>query len=253
MTLHSERIGTGPRIVMAHGFTQNRNCWGPLAQDLARDHEVIVVDCPGHGESAHDDSGLWDAGRLLVEVGGAATYVGYSMGGRVALHAALASSPSVSSAVRRLVLIGATAGIDDADNRAERRQKDSALADRLLSEDLSVFIDSWLALPLFAGLTDETACRDQRLENRPAGLAASLMNCGTGTQEPLWDRLGELRSPLLVLAGQGDSKFAAIGRRIVQEAVNAEAELQTPEGTHAIHLEQPAVVANAIRAFIANH
>ena len=232
---------------MAHGFTQNGDCWGPYAEDLARDHELVLVDCPGHGASGHDEADLWRAAQLLVEVGGPATYVGYSMGGRIALHAALAS-PEV---VTRLVLIGATAGIDDETERTDRRQRDRELAEQLGRVGIEKFLDGWLTSPLFSGLSAETACRAQRLQNRPDGLVASLLNCGTGTQGSLWSRLPELNMPLLVVAGSDDSKFTAIGERIADEATNASTKLAVVNGTHAVHLERPHEVADVVRSFVA--
>lgn len=232
---------------MAHGFTQNLQCWGSLAENLAFDHEVLLVDCPGHGESVHDDASLWEAAELLLEVGGNATYLGYSMGGRMALHAALAAPSNVS----RLIMIGATAGIDDGVERVQRRERDAELADRLIRGGLPAFLDDWLSLPLFAGLTEQAACRDQRLRNRVEGLAASLTNCGTGAQESLWGRLVELTMPILIVAGSNDQKFTEIGHRIVSKAKNAQVQMANPTGSHAIHLEQPELVADAVRQFIA--
>src|SRR5688572_10717173 len=52
MLLHAEHRGTGPKLVLVHGFTQTRRCWGPAADALADDHEVVLVDAPGHGQSA---------------------------------------------------------------------------------------------------------------------------------------------------------------------------------------------------------
>ncbi|MFA9566458.1 MAG: alpha/beta fold hydrolase, partial [Acidimicrobiales bacterium] len=164
MTLASHTIGSGPRLVLLHGFTQNSACWGPFAERLATRHQVALVDAPGHGDSRHDDADLDDAARLSVEAGGAGIYVGYSMGGRVALHAALAAPDQV----RALVLIGATAGIVDDTERAQRRRADEALADQLAPRHkhpnsggcgpggepnpagLEGFLDHWLAQPLFA-------------------------------------------------------------------------------------------------------
>ena len=177
--------GGGRRLILAHGFTQNARCWGPFAEHLAVDHDLTLVDAPGHGRSGHDEADLWTAARLLTEVGGPGVYVGYSMGGRTALHAALAH-PEV---VRGLVLIGATPGLPGEDERAQRRRADDELASRLLDIGLPAFLDRWLSQPLFAGLDAEAAALPARLTNRPDGLAASLRRCGTGNQEPLWDRL----------------------------------------------------------------
>jgi 2-succinyl-6-hydroxy-2,4-cyclohexadiene-1-carboxylate synthase len=245
--LHHEVWGRGNRMVLAHGFTQNSRCWGPFGHDLAADHPVAMVDLPGHGATParHDAADLHEAGRLLVEAGGEAVYVGYSMGGRVALHAALA----YPAAVQALVLTGATAGIDEPEARRARREADEALADRLIEAGLPTFIDRWLAGPLFASLPPGAACRAERLTNRPEGLAASLRHRGTGTQEPLWDRLARLDIPVLVLAGSQDAKFCAIGRRLI-ELLPRSSMLGLPAG-HAVHLERPASAADAVRRFVA--
>jgi 2-succinyl-6-hydroxy-2,4-cyclohexadiene-1-carboxylate synthase len=238
---------TGPppgRLILLHGFTQNADCWGPFGQALSAEPavETVAVDAPGHGRAGNDDADLWTAADLAVEAGGTGVYLGYSMGGRIALHAAL----SHPEAVRGLVLIGATAGIDDAAERAARRAADDSLAERLLADGLERFLDRWLANPLFAGLTDEQACRSERLANRADGLAASLRNCGTGNQEPLWDRLGQLTIPVLVISGQDDTKFTALGRRLVESLSRADARLATIPGTHAVHLEQPTATAGIV-------
>ena len=248
MSLHHVTRGTGQRLVLAHGFTQNVQCWGPLADDLEQRHEVMLVDAPGHGRSAHDDADLWEAGRLLGAAGGPGTYVGYSMGGRAALHLAL-SQPEL---VQGLVLVGATAGLDTQPERQERCDADHVLAQRLLGDGLVAFIDAWLAGPLFATLTPEAACRNERLTNRPAGLAASLEHCGTGRQDALWHRLHELDMPVLVIAGEHDTKFTALGQRMV-DSIGDNATMVVQRGAnHAVHLEQPMEVSALISAFVAS-
>lgn len=235
--------------MLAHGFTQNARCWGPFGATLAgRVGPVQAVDLPGHGRSAHDDADLPTAAELttdaIVAAGGAATWVGYSMGGRVLLHAALAAPEHIG----RLVLIGATAGLVDPAERADRRAADAVLADRLLADGLSSFLDFWLGLPLFAGLSSNASARTERETNRPDGLAASLRNCGTGTQEPLWDRLPELAMPVLIVVGERDEKFRAIGEDMAT-AVGTNATVTVIEGTgHACHLEDPTATAAAILA-----
>ncbi|MEY2403354.1 MAG: 2-succinyl-6-hydroxy-2,4-cyclohexadiene-carboxylate synthase [Acidimicrobiaceae bacterium] len=199
--LHAEVDGRGPRLVLVHGFAQNRNCWGPVAAELARDHEVVRVDAPGHGGSSSFHAGLRTGARLIADQGGIATYIGYSMGARFVLHLALAN-PEL---VHRLVLIGGTAGIDDAASRAERKANDEALAARLEREGLQPFLDAWLAQPLFAGLSEEMQFRAERLENTVEGLAESLRQAGTGSQDPLWERLDRLEMPALVVAGSEDA------------------------------------------------
>ncbi len=249
MSLTTEVWGRGERLVLAHGFTQNTRCWGPFGHDLAADHQVVAVDLPGHGRSGpeHDEADVVASGRLLAAAGGEGVYIGYSMGGRMALHAALAGPELVQG----LVLIGATAGIDGPAAREARRQADEVLAGHLIELGLPAFLDRWLANPLFAGLPPSATAREQRLANRPEGLSASLRRAGTGTQHPVWDRLESLEMPVLVLVGDHDAKFAELGQRLVDRLPNAS--LRSLPATHAVHLEQPTAAAVAVRRFLAEY
>ena len=252
--LPADTVGSGPRLVVAHGFTQNAGAWGPILAALARHHEVVAVDLPGHGRAASVRADLAESADLLGGTGGHADYLGYSLGGRVALHLALAR-PEL---VRRLVLVGATAGIEDGDARLARRQADDALADVLErgasehpDQALDRFLERWLAGPLFATLDPGDAALGARRANTAAGLASSLRLCGTGTQGPLWDKLGALAMPVLVLAGVLDVRFAALGGRMVH-AIGPNATLAlVPGAGHACHLERPAATARIVEAFLA--
>jgi 2-succinyl-6-hydroxy-2,4-cyclohexadiene-1-carboxylate synthase len=248
-TLHAETAGRGPRIVLVHGFTQSSRCWGPVLADLVADHEVCALDAPGHGRSSAVECDLPGAAARIGDTGGRATYLGYSMGGRFVLRLAL-DRPEL---VERLVLVGATAGIDDADERAERRRRDEALADRLLRDGVERFLDEWLAQPLFASLPDELAFRAERAGSTAEGLASSLRRAGTGAQEPVWDRLGGLGMPVLAVAGAHDHRFAATARRMA-DAIGPSAELAVVPGAgHAAHLEQPTAFLALLRAWLDRH
>jgi 2-succinyl-6-hydroxy-2,4-cyclohexadiene-1-carboxylate synthase len=244
--LHREIIGSGPRVVLVHGFTQTGRSWRSVAADLARDHEVVLVDAPGHGGSAGVHADLVSGTALLGAAGGQAVYVGYSMGGRLVLHLALAR-PEL---VRALVVVSATAGIEDATDRARRREADDELARRLEAIGLDAFLDEWLRGPLFARLTPDAADLPDRRRNTVAGLASSLHLAGTGTQEPLWSRLPELSMPALVLAGSADERFAAIGRRMAA-AIGPSASYDEIAGAgHAAHLERPDAIVRVLRRWL---
>ncbi len=248
MTLASQILHSasprGERIVLLHGFTQNSQCWEPFASHLAElmDMEIVALDAPGHGRtsSEHDSADLWESASLVAQAGGHAHYVGYSMGGRTALHLALLEPNLVHS----LTLIGATPGIADEHDRAARLAADIALAERLEVIGVPAFVDQWLDQPMFSGLTATTAHKDARLQNRAAGLAASLRNCGTGAQEDLRTRLTGLLSPTLVVVGELDLKFAALGEELPGV-------LQRIVGTgHTAHLERPRLTAEAASRFM---
>lgn len=249
MELHAERRGHGPRLVLVHGFTQSSRCWGPVADELATDHEVVQVDAPGHAGSTQVVSDLPGGARLIGDVGERATYLGYSMGGRYCLHLALDRPELVAG----LVLLGATAGLTDPAERVARHQQDLGAATRLRRDGLEVFIDDWLAQPLFAGIPAERTFRAERLRNTVEGLATSLERAGTGAQEPLWDALPALQMPVLVVAGAHDEKFADLGARMVS-AIGPNATLARIDGAgHAAHLERPERFLATLRPWLAEH
>jgi len=187
-----------------------------------------------------------------VERGGRADYVGYSMGARVCLQAAVDHPASIE----RLVLISGTAGIDHPDDRAERRRSDEALADQLDPPDghpgipVSTFVRRWLDRPLFDGIDPDKRGMDERLRNTGTGLASSLRLAGPGTQLPLWDRLDRLEVPVLVVTGARDAKFCALGERLVG-SIGANATLAVvPSAGHAPHLQWPDQVTALIRTHL---
>jgi 2-succinyl-6-hydroxy-2,4-cyclohexadiene-1-carboxylate synthase len=244
--LHRTVDGAGPRVLLVHGFTQTVRSWATVAEDLAADHEVVRVDAPGHGGSDAIRADLSRGAELLGDAGGRATYVGYSMGGRLALRLAL-DRPDL---VRSLVLLGATAGIDDPTERGRRRADDEALADRIKRDGVDAFLHRWLAQRLFATLPDDPDERAAPAANSPGGLASSLRLAGTGTMDPpWWDELNGITAPTLVLAGEHDAKFTALGGRLAA-AIGPPATFRPVAGAgHAAHLEAPGVMAEHIRAF----
>jgi 2-succinyl-6-hydroxy-2,4-cyclohexadiene-1-carboxylate synthase len=240
-------VDVGPaaasRLVLVHGFTQNRDCWGPFDQRLvAASWALRLVDAPGHGRSGHATADLPTAAGLLARTGGVATWIGYSMGGRMCLRLAL-DRPEV---VTRLVLVGATPGIEDPAERAARRAADDALATRLVDIGLDAFLDEWLAQPLFAGLPAAAAHVPARRTNDPRRLAASLRAAGTGAQEPMWARLPALTMPVLLVVGAADPRYLAIAERM-RDAIGAHATVAAiPGAGHTAHLEQPDRTAEVV-------
>jgi 2-succinyl-6-hydroxy-2,4-cyclohexadiene-1-carboxylate synthase len=232
--LAAEQVGKGPPVVLVHGFTQTRRAWWPVAGLLSGLNTFTLVDAPGHGGSDRVRAGLWEGAGLLGATGGRAAYAGYSMGGRLCLHLALARPELVD----RLVLVSSSPGIEDPGQRAARRAADEVLAERIEAEGVDGFVGWWLTQPLFATLPAAAADRDGRLANTAEGLASSLRLAGAGSQQPLWDRLGELAMPTLVLAGDLDVTYTEIARRMAgQIGDNAELVL-IPGAGHACHLER---------------
>ena len=247
--LAAEQLGDrqAPRITFMHGFAQTGNSWKPIAEHFAEQGFLAtVVDLPGHGGSAHVRADLRRTADMLATVGGTGAFVGYSLGGRASLHLALMYPHLVTS----LVVIGANPGIDDAGERAERREADDALAERMHDIGLEAFLQEWCNLPLFGGLQLTPEQLADRLRNTPDGLAGSLRLAGTGAQGSLWPRLRELNMPVLAIAGALDLKFAAIAQQIADAAPEGAAAL-VAGAAHAAHLQQPETVAVLIADAIA--
>lgn len=233
-------------VVLLHGFGGTRRAWDLVLAHLSTErYRPVALDLPGHGELA-------DAPRPITFEGCVASVLergperfvlaGYSMGGRIALHVALAAPERVE----RLVLIGATPGIEDERERARRRESDGALADDLETGSFERFIERWRAQPLFEGEPTDVAAlarADQR-RNRPDALAAVLLGIGTGEMRPLWDMLGELEMPSTVVVGDRDVKFLQAGRRMVE--LMPRAELRVVPGAHHLPLENPIALADVL-------
>lgn len=233
-------------IVLLHGFSGTHRAWDRVEALLDRETYLpIAIDLPGHGTAADAPRPITFAAAVSHVLACAPprfALCGYSLGGRVALHVALAAPERVS----RLLIIAANPGIEDERQRAERRAADRALADGLESEPLEDFIERWRTQPLFAADPPEVGAlaREDQRRNRPDALAAVLRGLGAGEMQPVWDRLGELRMPVGILVGERDQKFVAIGRRMADAIPGSR--LQIVSGGHGLPLENPAAVAAAL-------
>jgi 2-succinyl-6-hydroxy-2,4-cyclohexadiene-1-carboxylate synthase len=234
-----------PALVLLHGFTQTRQSWRLTIAALGGRYRAVAPDLPGHGQLAERRPVSLAAtlGYLRALVDEPHVLAGYSMGGRIALHAALASPERV----RRLILIGASPGLADPAERDERRRADEALADRIEAIGVEAFAGEWGELPLWEGQPERVraAAHADRLRNTAPGLAAALRGLGTGALPPVWERLGELAVPVTLVVGERDAKFRAIAARMAERSGDARVVI-VPGAGHAAHLERPDVVAAAI-------
>lgn len=238
--------GEGEPVTLLHGFTQSGESWREVISLLPAGWRLIVPDLRGHGSTriaegepcsmescASDVLALWDS--LGVR---RSHLVGYSMGGRLALHLAAHFPERLVS----LFTLGAHAGLDEPE-RSARRREDDALADRIERDGVAAFVAYWSSLPIFAGLASRGAAyvasvREQRLKNEAAGLACSLRGMGAGAMEPVWDGLRHAGVPCTFVAGALDRRYVDYARRLAGTV---------PDGTiawvegagHAAHMEAP--------------
>ncbi len=233
-------------VVLLHGFGGTRRAWDGVVELLDRErYRPLAMDLPGHGEAADAPRPITFAGcvgHVLAASPERFVLCGYSLGGRIALHVALAAPERVA----RLVLVGVNPGIEDGAERAARRRSDHALAEELERAPFEEFIERWRTQPMFADDPPEVGAlaREDQRRNWPDALAAVLRGVGTGEMTPLWDRLAELPIPVAVLVGERDAKFLALGRRMVERL--ADGVLLVAPGGHGLPLENPEAVARVL-------
>jgi len=207
--------------------------------------EPSCLDAPGHGNNTNGARSLPQCADDIAASMKAGILVGYSMGARMALHVALHHPKMVT----RLVLISGTPGLKTEPERAARQKSDNELADRIETIGLSAFLDEWLALPIFSGLSNETNQRNDRLRNTIQGLADSLRFAGTGTQESQWPNLHQLSMPVHLIVGELDEKFTSIAREMKPMISTSELTVVENAG-HTVQLEDPTTTAQLLDSII---
>jgi 2-succinyl-6-hydroxy-2,4-cyclohexadiene-1-carboxylate synthase len=254
-----DRGGSGPALVLLHGFTGSARSMAALARPLEREFETILPDLPGHGRAPPPDAagaaGFESCLRALIATLRSAGHerahwLGYSMGARLALACAVRHPERVVT----LTLIGGRAGIADPVERERRRTADDALAGRIETRGLEAFVAEWMAQPLFAtqrrlGPEFLERVRRERMRHDPRGLATALRALGPGVQPPLFEDLARVTVPVLLVAGALDPAFVAHARDLARRLPHAEIR-EVPGAGHAVHLEQPAAAVAAVRKFL---
>jgi 2-succinyl-6-hydroxy-2,4-cyclohexadiene-1-carboxylate synthase len=224
---------------MLHGFSGTRRAWDGVSVRINPERYLpLALDLPGHGQASAQPGPITfqsSVEAVLEQSPERFALCGYSLGGRIALHVALAAPERIS----RLVLVSCSPGIEDDGERAERRTADIALADELEQIPFAQFIEQWRSQPLFADDPPDVAerAREDQRRNEPNALAQAMRGLGTGEMAPLWGRLAELTMPVTVVVGERDAKFHAIGERMI--ALMPDARLVVIPGGHALPLESP--------------
>ena len=240
-------------ILALHGFTGQGADFDPLRACLEPGTPLLAPDLPGHGSRRHlrqtSDYSLHAHLEAISEAAPAPqiTLLGYSMGGRLALHWAIAHPERI----RRLVLVGASPGLATPEERDERRRGDATLAEFIRTRGLEAFFKYWHNQTFFQPLMRLPKDRldpilARRAQNDPEGLAQSLENVGTGILPSLWHRLKEVRFPVDLVTGEHDVKFTRLAHEMGAHLPKARHSVIEDAG-HAVHLEKPADLAMLLK------
>lgn len=226
-------------VLFIPGFMQRGEAWRPVAELLPERYRCVLLD---HRQHTFE-------GRLaeIADQGEGMVLAGYSLGGRLALRAALRDPDRYAG----LVTVGVSAGIEDPAARTSRRDADERLAAWMEGASIEEVVEIWERQPVFADQSDAQldAQRAGRLSHDPRDLAAILRSAGQGTLEPVWHELPRLDLPLLAIAGVRDEPYAEAARRLAAEAPRARSVLIEAAG-HAPQLQRPEAVATLLEGFV---
>jgi 2-succinyl-6-hydroxy-2,4-cyclohexadiene-1-carboxylate synthase len=233
----------GPSVIFIPGFMQPAEAWSEVAGRVPQRYPSVLL---RHAEHERE-SRIAEIAAAADAVDGDVVLCGYSLGGRLALNAAV-RDPDRYAAV---VVLGAAAGIDEPAARQARRQADDKLAAWMETQPIEQIVEIWERQPLFADQSERLieAQRPGRLSQDPRSLALLLRTAGQGTMDPIWGRLQTLDMPILALAGARDERYRRASRRIAAEAPQGYAAVIEHAG-HAAHLQRPGEFADALLAFL---
>jgi 2-succinyl-6-hydroxy-2,4-cyclohexadiene-1-carboxylate synthase len=191
-------------------------------------------------------------GRVLNEDAGGEVFrgsgrslLGYSLGGRLALHALLEKNHPWQAAV----IISSHPGLESGAERAARRAEDGGWATKAFAGDWRQFLEQWNSQPILAQGTIRDPEASQRLIARRQEIARSFIDWSLGLQQPLWDRLPGISAPVLWIAGEKDAKFRAIAERAVSMIPHARLAI-APASGHRVPWEAEAWLGDTVAEFL---
>jgi pimeloyl-[acyl-carrier protein] methyl ester esterase len=252
MTLYTQTSGSGPDLVLVHGWGLNGGIWDTLAPLLEPDFRVTRVDLPGHGRSAwQGDEGLDGLARAVLEcVPERATWLGWSLGGLVAARAALAAP----ARIERLLLVAATPSF--VSRPGWMAAMDPALIEsfsRDLQRDYRRTLQRFLALQVRGSAAAETVLRELRarlLQHGQPAPEALMAGLEILRETDLRARFADIACPVLLLMGARDTLVPAAGAQSAA-ALLPDARIELIDGAgHAPFLACPVLVAGIIGNFL---
>lgn len=242
--------GQGRPLVCLHGFGGCAQDFEALAQVEERVRPIIALDLPGHGVQRDRLDGLEAFEDLMRELVSAIDrpfdLLGYSMGGRLALWAAL----NMDLPLHDLYLIGTTAGARDMRERGERLDFDDTLIRRLEHDSMQDFMVWWRSLPMVQSQERlksplYEAMIERRFLQDPVGILSAIRAFGTGRFTELWSDLENLDLPVTLIVGSEDEKYQDIAIEMAARLPLSQIRM-VPGAGHSPHLENPATVLHAL-------
>lgn len=220
-----------------------------------REYCNILVDLPGHGHTYLPENleypELLERLKQQLSLAGYQSFVpiGYSMGGRFALHLQQHFPESIPA----LVGLSTAPGLKTAQERQQRINSDTELMHRLDRVGFTTFLKEWYELPLFQSIYKNDKqifwLMTTRSDNDPEQLSRALQHLGSGSLPSLWGSLPDMELPILLLSGALDQKYCELNHEMATQLPHAQHQI-LDGGDHAFHLEKPLETAHLIKQFL---
>jgi 3-oxoadipate enol-lactonase len=240
--------GEGPPVVLLHPVGLDATFWGGLPKRLARRYRVVAVDLAGHGRSPHVArpgrmaAHVADVAGLVEKIGGGpAVLVGVSFGGMIAQELALARPDLVAA----LVLAGCPGAIPAA-GRAAILERGRAAEAGGMAAVAEATLARWFT-PGFLGSAAVARVRARLLADDPSDWAATWE--AVAGHDAL-GRLGAVRVPALVIAGEEDAATPFAAKQALAAALPGGRLQVLPGAPHMMQIECEAEFAAAVEGFL---
>jgi pimeloyl-ACP methyl ester carboxylesterase len=246
-------MGTGPAVVLVHGYPLDGAMWSGVARILSRRFRVLKPDLPGRGETAAD-SGATIADyadfleAILRELAEPAGLAGFSMGGYVAL--ALLDRGLEAEKLGAVALVDTRASADDDAGKAKR---DEAIATVRSEAGVPAIADAMVPRLLGASSVSnrDLAERVQRIMRRQS---AKTVEADLTAMRDRPDRRGELSRvaiPALIVVGDQDTLTPPADSELMAATIPGARLVTIPGAGHLTPMERPGAVASALGDFFA--
>jgi len=225
------------KLHCVHGNLQTKRVWQPLEDRF----ESLGADVSLACEDLYEEQALglkeWTEGfcqRVERDSQGEKTFLlGYSLGGRLALHACLAK-PDLWSGV---IVVSADPGSDGPDQKKLQLEKDGEWAERFRSEPIESLLAEWDDLPVFCSIPNPVPRNPEELDAEKTARLFEVFS--KGLQQNLVPKLAELKSPpVLFLSGEKDKKYQGIGETLAKSSHVVKNEVVEGAG-HRVPWENP--------------
>ena len=225
------------KLFCIHGNFQTPSVWKPLAENLKARNvnlDVIPVNLENYSFDGFD---RWvDDFCNSVETQACrekSFLLGYSLGGRLALHACLSRPDLWKSAI----VVGADPGLESEEEKKLQLDRDRNWAERLKREPLEKLVDEWDAQSVFCGIGNQAPRNLGEMD--PDRLSHQFEVFSKGLQQNLAPKLAELkRPPVLFVSGEKDQKYQGIGEKLAKSSSVVRAQV-VPDAGHRVPWENP--------------